>query len=100
MWRGLQGGPLKNSKQDAPQLAMLVGGLADRAEEYSQSLENQSVSDIYRSASDFTRRQPAVVFGVAALAGFFALRILKSSRATSADGMRTSSPRNEQFYGS
>ena len=87
-------------KQDAPQLAMLVRGLADRAEEYSHKLEDQSVTDIYQSASDFTRRQPAVVFGVAALAGFFALRILKSSRATSADGMRTSSPRNEQFYGS
>jgi hypothetical protein len=87
-------------KQDAPQLAMLVRGLADRAEEYSHRLEDQSVTDIYQSASDFTRRQPAVVFGVAALAGFFALRILKSSRATSADGMRTSSPRNEQFYGS
>ena len=57
-------------KQDAPQLAMLVRGLADRAEEYSHRLEDQSVTDIYQSASDFTRRQPAVVFGVAALAGF------------------------------
>ena len=80
-------------KQDAPQLAMLIRGLADRAEAYSQRLQDQSVTDIYQSASDFTRRQPAVVFGVAALAGFFALRILKSSRATSADGMRTRSPK-------
>jgi hypothetical protein len=55
---------------DAPQIAGLVRGVADRVEEYSRNLEDQSVTDIYQTASDFTRRQPAVVFGVAALAGF------------------------------
>jgi hypothetical protein len=78
---------------DAPQIAGLVRGVADRVEEYSRSLESQSVTDIYQAASDFTRRQPALVFGVAALAGFFALRTLKSSE-------RRGSPRSEQSYGS
>jgi hypothetical protein len=64
---------------DAPQLAGLVRGMADRLQDYSRSLEQQSVTDIYRGASDFTRQQPAIVFGLAALAGFFALRTLKSS---------------------
>jgi hypothetical protein len=64
---------------DAPQLAGLVRGMADRLQDYSRDLEQQSVTDIYRGASDFTRQQPAIVFGLAALAGFFALRTLKSS---------------------
>ena len=89
---------------DAPQIAGLVRGAADRLEEYSHTLEDQSVSDIYQAASEFTRRQPVVVFGVAALAGFFALRTLKSSsRASmsqSAADRPGSSLRGEDFYGS
>jgi len=64
---------------DTPQLAGLVRGMADRLQDYSRNLEQQSVTDIYRGASDFTRQQPAIVFSLAALAGFFALRTLKSS---------------------
>jgi ElaB/YqjD/DUF883 family membrane-anchored ribosome-binding protein len=64
---------------DAPQLAGLVRGMADRLQDYSRDLENQSAADMYRAASDFTRQQPAVVFGLAALAGFLALRTFRSS---------------------
>ena len=64
---------------DAPQLAGLVRGMADRLQDYSRNLENQSAADMYRAASDFTRQQPAVVFGLAALAGFLALRTFRSS---------------------
>jgi ElaB/YqjD/DUF883 family membrane-anchored ribosome-binding protein len=85
---------------DAPQIAGLVRGVADRVEEYSSSLQNQSVTDVYQAASDFTRRQPAVVFGVAALAGFFALRTLKVSAPRNESARRTSRPESEEFYGS
>jgi ElaB/YqjD/DUF883 family membrane-anchored ribosome-binding protein len=87
---------------DTPQLAGVVRGMADRLEVYSRNLEDQSVTDIYQAASDFTRRQPAVVFGVAALAGFVALRTLRSSSTGSAPGrtIRGSSPRREEFHGS
>jgi hypothetical protein len=84
---------------DAPQIAGLVRGVADRVEEYSRNLENQSLTDLYVAATDFTRRQPAVVFGMAALAGFFALRTFKSSQTSSATGRRTGSSR-EEFHGS
>jgi ElaB/YqjD/DUF883 family membrane-anchored ribosome-binding protein len=84
---------------DAPQIAGLVRGVADRVEEYSSSLQNQSVTDVYQAASDFTRRQPAVVFGLAALAGFFALRTLKVSSARQL-AMGESRPEREEFYGS
>jgi hypothetical protein len=88
---------------DMPQVAELVRGMADRVEDYSRALEDQSVTDIYESASDFTRRRPAVVFGVAALAGFVALRTLKSSSTTqsrSSTGGRSANSRREDFYGS
>ena len=87
-------------QSDAPQIAGLVRGVADRVQEYSRILETQSATDIYQAASDFTRRQPAVVFGVAALAGFFALRTLKNSSTSSRRGRPVSSPGGEEFYGS
>jgi hypothetical protein len=46
---------------------------------YADGLRHQSAEQLMRGASDFTRRQPAVVFGLAALAGFFVLRTLKST---------------------
>jgi hypothetical protein len=84
---------------DAPQIAGLVSGVADRVEEYSRNLENQSVTDLYAAATDFTRRQPAVVFGMAALAGFFALRTFKSSHSP-ASRRRAGGSRGEEFHGS
>ena len=65
--------------RNAPQLAGLLEGVAHRLESYADDLHGQSVDELWRSASNYTRRQPAVVFGLAALVGFFALRTLKSS---------------------
>jgi hypothetical protein len=65
--------------KNAPQLAGLVRGAAERVEEFSRDIRGQTVEDLVRTASDFTRRQPALVFGLASLAGFLALRVLKSS---------------------
>ena len=67
--------------RNAPQLAGLLHGVAHRLESYADDLHGQSVDELWRSASNYTRRQPAVVFGLAALVGFFALRTLKSTPA-------------------
>ena len=48
-----------NLDQDAPQLAGLVRSAADRAEEFSQDLRGRTVEDLIRTASNFTRQQPA-----------------------------------------
>src|SRR5262245_44889859 len=64
---------------DAPQLAGLVRTAANQMNGYADGLREQSVEQLMRTASDFTRRQPALVFGLAALAGFVALRTLKST---------------------
>ena len=85
---------------NAPQIAGLVRGVADRLEDYSRNLENQSVTELYMAATDFTRRQPALVFGMAALAGFFALRTLKSSQSSPASRTQTGNQRGTQFHGS
>jgi hypothetical protein len=71
----------ENLEQETPQLAGLVRSVADRAEEFSQDLRGQTVEDLIRTASDFTRKQPALVFGLASLAGFLAFRVLKSRPA-------------------
>jgi hypothetical protein len=65
--------------QNAPQLADLVRGAAERAEDFSRDLHDQTVEDLVRTASDFTRRRPALVFGLASLAGFLAFRVFKST---------------------
>lgn len=65
--------------RDAPRLAGLVRTAADRMDGYADGLRDQSIEQLMRAASDFTRRQPAMVFGLAALVGFFALRTLKSA---------------------
>src|SRR4029450_9324976 len=41
---------------DAPQLAGLVRGMADRLQDYSRNLGEQSITEIYRGAAGFTPR--------------------------------------------
>ena len=69
--------------RDAPQLAGMVRTAAEQMNGYADGLRDQSVEQLMSAASDFTRRQPAVVFGLAALAGFFVLRTLKSTPSSS-----------------
>ena len=80
-----------NLSQNAPQLAELVRGAAQKVEEFSRELRGQTVKDLVQTASDFTRRQPAVVFGLASLAGFLLCRVLK---ADSEDNYRRREHRN------
>ena len=88
-------------EHDAPQMASLVRSLAGRMDGYADGLRDQSVDQLIRKASDFTRRQPALVFGLAALAGFFALRTVKSSPSISAPSIQPSHPagRGSEFHG-
>jgi hypothetical protein len=65
--------------RDAPQLAGMARSAAKQMNGYADGLRDQSVGQLMRGASDVTRRQPAMVFGLAALAGFLALRTLKSA---------------------
>jgi ElaB/YqjD/DUF883 family membrane-anchored ribosome-binding protein len=64
--------------RNAPKLSGLVRETAQKVERFSRDVKDQSVEELYQSASDFTRRQPALVFGSAALFGFFIFRLLKT----------------------
>jgi ElaB/YqjD/DUF883 family membrane-anchored ribosome-binding protein len=63
----------------APQVAGLIRGISDRIESYSRDLHGQSVDQLMRAAADFTRRQPALVLGLAAVTGFFAVRLMSAT---------------------
>jgi ElaB/YqjD/DUF883 family membrane-anchored ribosome-binding protein len=65
--------------QNVPQVAKLVRGLADRIEVVADDIRDQTAEELVKNVTDFTRRQPALTFGLAALAGFFVFRALKSS---------------------
>ena len=67
--------------QDNPMLAGLVRGFAHNVDRYAERLQDQTVEQLVKDTSDLTRRQPALVFGLAALAGFFAFRTFKSAAA-------------------
>ena len=91
-----------NLDHSAPQIANLVRGAAERVEEFSDDMRGKSVDELMRTASDFTRRQPALVFGLASLAGFVLLRVLKSnSPDSSGEGHRSAErfERSRQFHG-
>jgi ElaB/YqjD/DUF883 family membrane-anchored ribosome-binding protein len=65
--------------EKSPQLAGFVRGAAETVEEFSRDIRGQTVQQLMKTASDYTRKQPALVFGLASLAGFALFRVLKSN---------------------
>jgi hypothetical protein len=70
--------------KESPLLAGVVRTAAGNVDHYASRMENQTVDQLTKTASDYTRRQPALVFGMAALAGFFAFRTFKNAQSVSA----------------
>jgi cell division septum initiation protein DivIVA len=77
----------------APQLAGMAHALASRVDSFARDLDGQSIDQLARRASAMTRRQPALVFGLTALAGFLVLRTFRAAPASTPDrdGPRDSS---------
>lgn len=69
--------------RESPLLAGVVRAFAGNVDGYADHLENQTVEQLTKKASDYTRRQPALVFGLAAVAGFFAFRTFKNAQSIS-----------------
>src|SRR6185503_4023996 len=69
---------------ESPLLAGVVRSAAGNVGHFASRMENQTVDQLAKTASDYTRRQPALVFGLAALAGFFAFRTFKNAQSVSA----------------
>jgi hypothetical protein len=64
---------------ESPMLAGFVRTFANRVDYYAEDLQHQTVEQLTRAAADFTRKQPALVFGLAALAGFLMFRTVKNT---------------------
>jgi hypothetical protein len=64
--------------QDAPQLAGVAREAAGKIDTLSAQLSGKSADELFQDASDFARRQPAIVFGGAALIGFALFRLFRA----------------------
>ena len=88
---------------NAPAFAPVVRGLADRIDGFADDIRDQTADQLFNKASDFTRKQPALVFGLAALAGFFAFRTFKSTPSVVSPSIQPASDhrnRMSQSHGS
>jgi gas vesicle protein len=63
---------------------------ASQVENVADSIRTGDLSDLMDGAKDFARRQPAAFLGLATLAGFLAVRFLKSSPDAARSSYRTS----------
>jgi ElaB/YqjD/DUF883 family membrane-anchored ribosome-binding protein len=72
---------------NVPQLAGILRDAGSRVDDFSRQIRNQSASELASAVSDFARRRPAVVFGVAAAFGFLAFRVLNAAGARGSFGV-------------
>jgi hypothetical protein len=74
---------------DLPIAGVYIRKAASQIEGVSDSIKTGNFNDLVRGAQSFARRQPTAFLGLAVLAGFGAVRFLKSS----ADSSESASPR-------
>jgi hypothetical protein len=65
--------------RDLPIAGTYMRKAASQIENVSDSIKNGSFDDLIRQAQTFARRQPTAFLGIAVLAGFGAVRFLRSS---------------------
>jgi hypothetical protein len=72
--------------EQLPQAAQYIRRAADQIAVMSDSLRRKEMRQMLSDVESFARRQPAAFLGVSLLAGFAAMRFLKSSSPTPASG--------------
>jgi gas vesicle protein len=65
-------------EQDIPLAAPYIRRAAEEINDFANALKTQSLNEIVTSIDDFAHRQPAAFLGIAAFAGFAAVRLLKA----------------------
>lgn len=66
-------------EEKSPLASSLARSLSGKIEQFAETYEDETVEQLIWSASNFTRRQPALVFGIAAFAGFLVFRSIKNA---------------------
>lgn len=67
----------------APQLGGFAHEAARQVDAFATRMREKPADELFADASDFARRQPAIVFGAAAVLGFAMFRVLKVGAQTS-----------------
>ncbi|MBV9238945.1 MAG: hypothetical protein JOZ94_24160 [Xanthobacteraceae bacterium] len=67
----------------APQLGEFAHEAARQVDAFATRMREKPADELFADASDFARRQPAIVFGAAAVLGFAMFRVLKVGAQTS-----------------
>jgi len=80
-------------ERSAPQLARMVLAGAEKIERSADQLRGQSIDQLASSTAEFARERPEIVFGVAAVCGFFLFRILNAGMANVPPSFRPGSAR-------
>src|SRR6478736_6303029 len=71
---------------DLPLAGTYIRKAASQIEGVSDHIRNGNLNDVVRNAQNFARRQPTAFLGLAVLAGFGAVRFLKSSSGDEGSG--------------
>jgi hypothetical protein len=61
----------------APQVGEFAHEAARRVDAFATRIREKPADELFADASDFARRQPAIVFGAAAVLGFAMFRVLR-----------------------
>ena len=70
----------------SPQAASYIRSAADQVETMSDSLRRRDVGQMFADVQTFARQQPTAFLGMSFLAGFAAVRFLRSGSGTSGSG--------------
>lgn len=71
---------------ELPMAGQYIRRAASQVENVAESMRTGDLNDLMRKAQSFARRQPTAFLGMAALAGFAAVRFLKSSSSENSSG--------------
>lgn len=85
-----------------PQAATYIRQAADQVDALSQALERRDLNELFSNLQSFARRQPTAFLGATFLAGFAAVRFLKSSmpaRSGSPGGQPRHQFADDEFQG-
>jgi hypothetical protein len=85
--------------EQLPQAARYIRRAADQMEEMSDSFRRREMRQMLSDVQSFARRQPAAFLGVSLLAGFAAMRFLKSSSPASSSGREDEETFDDGRYG-